>query len=181
MEWMNKEEWEEYLEEYRAECSEKARAEHKVYLRSPEWAELKEKIMGRDSCVCQDCIKILPSILKLFNKIPHNQSDYKPFAGEVHHLDYSFLHTPEEADYCISLCSTCHQLRHISMQYDLQRLTKKREEILILRIHNRILKEPWARIEAKKQHDSYIQSLTMKPTNWLKQEVLKIGEGKRIE
>jgi len=55
--------------------------------------KLRYEILKRDSFTCQDC---------------GNR------ARDVHHLDYDYLGTSEEAKFCISLCRECHQKGIIS-------------------------------------------------------------------
>lgn len=81
---------EEY-EEFYSNLIDLTQLKHKEYLKSERWLKLRLKILERDKNFCRDC---------------NNK------AVEVHHLDYSFLGTEEEKNYCISICRDCHLNRH---------------------------------------------------------------------
>ena len=83
-------------EEYDEFC-EDAHYKHKNYLNSDKWKELRSEILKRDNFICQDC---------------------GDKAKDVHHLDYNYLGTLEEAKFCISLCRNCHRKRHNISKYD---------------------------------------------------------------
>ena len=76
--------------EYEDLCYE-SRMIYKKYLKSDIWKKLRKKIMVRDKNICVDC---------------------GGKATEVHHLNYNYLHTEKESDYCVSLCHNCHKKRH---------------------------------------------------------------------
>ena len=145
------------------EASKIARENHKEYLESQEWKDLRAEILKRDKGYCQDCLKIIPEIIILFKKIPHTSKSFNVLASEVHHMDYSFLHTDEEADYCISLCGLCHKIRHSQTQSGVNFFATKRYNHIIKKINNTILKEPRHIQEAKEQHESFLKSITVKP------------------
>ena len=64
---------------------------HGEYLQSPSWLRLRREILVRDNHRCRDC----------GNK-----------ARDVHHLDYDYLETEKEKEYCVSLCRDCHKSKH---------------------------------------------------------------------
>lgn len=83
--------YEYYKQEEYDEFCEDAHFQHKEYLSSDRWKKLRYEILKRDNFTCQDC---------------GNR------ARDVHHLDYGYLGTSEEAKFCISLCRECHKKRH---------------------------------------------------------------------
>jgi len=83
--------YEYYKQEEYEEFCEDAHFQHKEYLSSDRWKKLRYEILKRDNFTCQDC---------------GNR------ARDVHHLDYGYLGTSEEAKFCISLCRECHKKRH---------------------------------------------------------------------
>ena len=97
-------------------------------------------------------------------------------ANQVHHEDYAYLHTSEEAEHCISLCGSCHRLRHEKLSISIEFLRNKIDNNIFIGIYHRALKQPWALKEEREQHDSFIKSLTITPEELLKMGVKKIGE-----
>ena len=86
----------EILEEKREEDfedeRETMRLNHREYLKSDYWKKLRLEILFRDNFLCKDC---------------------KSKATDVHHLNYDFVKTQHEKEYCISLCRKCHDKRHM--------------------------------------------------------------------
>jgi len=174
-------EWIEY-DEFCDMVSENARAKHKVYLNSNEWKEKRERILKRDKHLCQDCLKISPSIFKeLANHLEFIKNlnlDINIKAEQVHHLNYNSLHTKQEIDDCISLCENCHKIKHSGLKYDYKRNVQKRNEsvkriiLLRLRQHPEIIK--LNRIS----HDNFIKSLIIKPDDWLKMKLNEVENGR---
>ena len=64
---------------------------YKEYIKSDNWKWVRRAVLNRDKNICQDCGMI---------------------AGYVHHLNYSHLSTPDEINFCITLCKWCHTKRH---------------------------------------------------------------------
>jgi len=125
--------WDSVVDEAKRILSEEksriATEEHKSYLESDEWKNKREKILKRDNYVCQDCKKIIEEIINkekspnffdekfIINTLINIQKifggdNYMINASEVHHLDYEYKQTLKEEEYCISLCSLCHKIRH---------------------------------------------------------------------
>lgn len=77
-------------EEYEEFCVD-AYNNHQEYLKSERWRKLRLEILKRDNFTCQDC---------------------KEKAKDVHHIDYNYLGTDKEIDFCVSLCRECHKNRH---------------------------------------------------------------------
>ena len=76
---------------------------YNLYLKSPEWRELRKLVLKRDKYRCIDCN------VRAYHK------DFCP-TGEklqVHHLHYDGIQTmtftPEQ---CVSVCKLCHEIRH---------------------------------------------------------------------
>ena len=85
-------EWYDYFkeEEYEDFCID-AHHKYREYLQSDRWKKLRLEVIKRDNFKCQDC-----------NENVEN----------VHHLDYQYLNTDKEKEFCISLCGKCHKKRH---------------------------------------------------------------------
>jgi 5-methylcytosine-specific restriction endonuclease McrA len=86
-------EWQAYFETNREE-RQKA---YDVYLRTPEWKQIRRRALVRDDFLCQNC----------FCKITHS-------SAEVHHLTYDSLRRTgiTFTFEVVSLCSACHKLYH---------------------------------------------------------------------
>jgi len=107
-------------EEYEEFC-EDAHFQHKEYLSSDRWKKLRYEILKRDNFTCQDC---------------GNR------ARDVHHLDYDYLGTSEEAKFCISLCRECHKKRHNISSPSFQTL-----KVLLRRTRLIRIRQNWRRID----------------------------------
>lgn len=83
-------------------------AKHKYhkYLESNKWKVLRNLILKRDNNICLDC---------------------KGVAEQVHHLNYDFIHTEKEKEFCVSLCRNCHTARH---NLPTKKLIQKKETII---------------------------------------------------
>lgn len=68
-----------------------AHDKHKEYLQSKMWNKIRFEVLERDKFRCVECGKS---------------------AEDVHHVDYKYLGTDMESDYCVSLCKTCHKEKH---------------------------------------------------------------------
>jgi hypothetical protein len=75
----------------------KLRKAYDVYLRTPEWKQIRRRALVRDDFLCQNC----------FCKITHS-------SAEVHHLTYDSLRRTgiTFTFEVVSLCSACHKLYH---------------------------------------------------------------------
>ncbi len=71
------------------------RKKYHLYLQSDKWKNIREEVLKRDRYLCCDCLA--EGIIK--------------HAECVHHMDYDFLHTLREKEFCISLCNNCHEAR----------------------------------------------------------------------
>jgi len=170
-------------EEYCDMVSENARAKHNVYLGSNEWKEKREIILKRDNYICQDCLKISHLILKeLIKKITFLKDikiDINIKASQVHHLNYDSLHTPQEINDCISLCEYCHKIKHSGLKYDYDKNVKKRNEHIERIFFLRLRKHPKIIQMEKEAHESYLKSITLKPKDWLKEQINEVENEKR--
>lgn len=146
---------------------------HLLYLKSNEWKIKRKKVLERDNYICQDCLEVIKEVAKLFKKVYTKKVDYNKRASQVHHLDYSYKQTDLEEEYCISLCTICHQLKHAKTTVHIKVLKKKLMDNVFIGIYLWLLKQPEFIKEAKKQHDDFIKSLTVKPNEWLNKEVKK--------
>lgn len=84
--------WFDYLRqnEYEDFCVD-AYHQHREYLQSDRWRKLRLQIIKRDNFICKDCGKK---------------------GVDVHHIDYQYLNTDEEKNFCVLLCRECHKKRH---------------------------------------------------------------------
>jgi len=171
-------------EEFCDMVSENARAAHRTYLESNEWKEKRARIFERDKSLCQDCKVISKRIFnEIFKKVILDfdldiDLNYKMKASQVHHTTYESLHTPQEEDDCISLCSDCHKVKHSGLRYDYRKNVIKRDKKIIRIIHRRLLKHPKIIELVKKQHNDFIKSLITKPKDWLNNKVNEVENGK---
>jgi 5-methylcytosine-specific restriction endonuclease McrA len=160
--------WEDVLETARkiisSEASRIARDEHLFYLNSQEWKLKRERILSRDNYQCQDCLKVISIILKEFDLVLKRfnvkEINYKRSATEVHHLTYETLHTSQEENDCISLCGTCHTIRHKMVSESVKWLIEQRERNIFLGLYYTFLKDPEVIKEQLKQHKEFIDSIT---------------------
>ena len=67
------------------------KAEHRRYLRSKRWKELREQRLKMDNYTCQECGRKPP----------------KRYL-QVHHLSYENKGKPEEINDLLTLCARCH-------------------------------------------------------------------------
>ncbi len=65
------------------------------YLKSDKWKKIREEVLKRDGYLCCDC----------------RAEGINKSADCVHHMDYDFLYTFREKEFCISLCNSCHEAR----------------------------------------------------------------------
>ncbi len=152
--------------------SSEAKENHQIYLQSPEWKLKRDKILERDNHSCQDCLLETQNITKLFNdiikKFKIKKLNYFVKASEVHHIDYSYLQTEFEEEYCISLCNICHRLRHVgNITMSLKSLRETRRKKIYFGIYSLLLKQPEIIKESNKQHDNFIKSLITNPKIFL--------------
>ena len=152
-----------------------SRTAHWVYLKSDEWKIKSERVLKMDNYICQDCLRLTPKIIKEnFSKFDLSGIEIFRRATEVHHLDYIFKQTPQEEEYCISLCGYCHSIRHSNLWYDVEKIMQKREMEIIQKIYLQLLKQPEYLKLKQKQKDSFIKSPTRKPNIFLNE--VKNGE-----
>lgn len=163
-------------EEFCEMVSQEAKARHRNYLNSFEWKTKRELIIERDKGLCQDCLSIVPEVLKLFISFKEdiNKIDSKSKAHEVHHLNYSSLHTSFEIDDCISLCDLCHKLRHCHTTVYREKLRLVLQERIIKRVVRELNKLPKYIDMMLESRKAYMKSITMKPNDWLNEEVRKM-------
>lgn len=69
--------------------------DHRKYLRSKRWQELRKRVIERDGYACMLC----------------NVSGYDRVL-QVHHRSYDRLNTTGEIRDCITLCKVCHARLH---------------------------------------------------------------------
>jgi len=148
---------------------------HRDYLNSPEWKTKRERVMKRDKYYCRDCLVFIPQIKKLFKDFIFEEIDFARRASQVHHLDYSFLNTPYEIDYCISLCEECHKKRHSTTSSSFNYWNKKRKEIILRIAHSIILKQEKITEIIFNHHKEFIKNITLPPLEFLKKECDKNG------
>lgn len=86
--------WSEHRARQQAERQQKSQAErdawfekYKVYLRSPQWRDKRERVFARDGGICQACLKRR--------------------ASQVHHLTYKYVFNEPLFD-LTSICDLCH-------------------------------------------------------------------------
>ncbi|MBP92508.1 MAG: hypothetical protein CMC55_00135 [Flavobacteriaceae bacterium] len=158
--------WNDVLRKAKWILSEDKKIKHRNYLKSERWELIRKWCMQRDNYECQDCLKIFPLVLNIFNKIPHDKIKYRRRASEVHHDSYINLPNSKESEMndCVSLCNLHHRKRHSRFPEDWH---KKATEEILTGIYNEMLMQPWAIKEAKEQQKSWIKSLTIKPKKWL--------------
>ncbi len=91
-EWRDKRrrEYEKQEENERKDRQEK----YAAYLKSPQWAALRKKVLDRDKNVCQGCGKTCT-----------------PFVLEIHHLTYERIFREMLFD-LVAVCHTCHDKIH---------------------------------------------------------------------
>ena len=135
---------------------------HTHYLKTEEWRMKQLEILKRDNYVCQDCVKVLPQIIKKFNLQQFGDllTNFKMLASVVHHNTYDTLRTPLEIEDCVSLCPPCHTLKHSSLIIFAE---ERRNNEILKRIHTFLLKQPAIIKEAQRQHNLFIKSITIKP------------------
>lgn len=153
------------------EVSYTARHNHLNYLNSLNWKEKRERILKRDNYICQDCLKVdFEDVLKSFEGFWIKDLNLSTPASEVHHTDYSYLYTPLEENYCISLCSDCHKIRHwekftISAQ---KQIKKERENKLSRRIVRLLKANEIYKIAYQYSHQCFLKSITINPNEFVK-------------
>lgn len=161
--WVSRDEWDSVVglakEILLEETKKITRWEHLDYLKSNEWKIKRESILKRDNYLCQECLKLVPSIFKLFEKIEYVPFEYKIAAEEVHHLDYAYKQTPQEELHCISLCKLHHELAHATTTYGYNWLKEKIEDNLIFGIYNKIINQLEYIKEINNQHQDFLMSL----------------------
>jgi len=162
------EDFEEVIDEAKSILSSNASMEHLLYLKSEEWKVKRKRVLERDNYVCQDCLEFTKEVAELFKKVYQKKISYFRRASQVHHLNYDFKQTESEEEYCISLCGICHQLRHCKTTVHEKMLRLKLDNKIFMGIYRWLLKQP-------EFIDDFIKSLTVKPNDWLKEEV-KDGE-----
>lgn len=85
------------------------KAQYDIYLASPEWRELRIKVLNRDKHICQGCLVAR--------------------ATEVHHRTYDrFGH--EFAFDLLSLCNPCHRRFHLGTPPDLDYPDRDPDEVI---------------------------------------------------
>jgi len=165
------------------ENSKIATEQHQEYLNSQEWKDKREKILKKGSYLCVWCkkyidnlinaglddsifgdknifkIKILLDLIQIFEG---DEKVYTP-ATEVHHLDYAFKQTPQEEEFCVSLCSCCHKLAHSTNRGDYLSLQKRMIENLINNYFIRLSSLPNFMNQRIQLHLDYIKKITIKP------------------
>jgi len=134
-------------EEYCDMVSANAQAQHRVYLKSNEWKEKREIIMKRDKGLCQDCLKVGELVIKYLHK----------------HL--SWLKDLEI------------DLKHFGLRFDVDKKSKLRFDRILKIMHNKILNHPKMIEIAKKQHDDFMKPITMKPNDWLDEQINEVENG----
>ena len=71
--------------------------EYAEYLKTPEWREMRQKVLIRDNYLCQYCLSAR--------------------ADQVHHKTYIYKKAGHEAAFeLVSLCKKCHELHHGVLQ-----------------------------------------------------------------
>lgn len=70
---------------------------YKEYLKSSRWRKIRLDILIKNYHKCKDCCG---------------------YATQIHHLNYRYLNTKYEQEYCVSLCRRCHRKRHIQQQQE---------------------------------------------------------------
>lgn len=76
---------------------------YSAYLKSPEWRAFRKLVLKRDKYRCVDCLA------RAYHK------DFYPTGTklQVHHIHYDGIETMTfSMDQCVSVCSTCHDIRH---------------------------------------------------------------------
>lgn len=164
--------FEEICDRAREMLSEDASHSHKLYLKSDRWELIRKKVLKRDNNNCVDCLKIIPDVIKEFKRVFHDDIKFKTRASDVHHLDYHYLNTELEEDYCISLCNLCHKLRHTQLSISKDFLLRKLKEEIREGIVIELLNHPCLLLEISKQNKEFIKSLTVNPMDWLDKEGL---------
>jgi len=170
-------------EEYCDMVSANAQAQHRVYLKSNEWKEKREIIMKRDKGLCQDCLKVGELVIKYLHKHLSWLKDLEIDlmisikASQVHHLTYDTIHTSQEIGDCISLCGSCHRIKHFGLRFDVDKKSKLRFDRILKIMHNKILNHPKMIEIAKKQHDDFMKPITMKPNDWLDEQINEVENG----
>lgn len=77
--------------------------QYSLYLVSQQWRDLRRKVLRRDKYRCVDCLA------RAYHK------DFYPTGTklQVHHIHYDGIETMTfSMDQCVSVCSTCHDIRH---------------------------------------------------------------------
>jgi len=167
---------------------------HKIYLESYEWKKKREKILKRDNYICQDCKKIIEEVLNkektpiffdekfIINILINLQKifggkNYFIEAKEVHHLDYQYKQTPKEEEYCVSLCSLCHKIRHSSWnEKDKIYWNKRRLDHLIKSFFIRLSKLSVYQKKISEIHQSELKKITFKPKEIFNKRINKNGK-----
>ena len=177
--------WDEVLETARKimskEASKIASEEHKEYLNSEEWKQKREIILKRDNSECVYCKNKINELIEsgldssIFHKdnfminifvnlmkIYESNNIYIP-AAEVHQLDYQYKQTPQEEEYCVSLCSCCHKLCHSTSQSNSDYWEKQRWEKMLLHYLIELNKSSKFQKQLNNLNKDYIKSITIKP------------------
>jgi len=113
--YLDRDRWEEVVEEAHTILSNNATDEHNDYLHSNWWKELRKEILKRDNFRCRVCnIK----------------------ATEVHHLSYYNKYNKDEKKDCISVCHDCHGNIHSGQPFKLTYLPPKQSTLIDFNINS---------------------------------------------
>lgn len=136
--------------------------EHREYLKTFQWQEVRTKVLKRDNYLCQDCLNFnrINRIKEVFrvNGCIFEDFEILVSAEQVHHTDYSALGTCGEIDNCVSLCKNCHDLRH-GKNTDLHKQ-------LISKVYTKIREQTNWREILNNEHTKELRNMTVPYNSW---------------